>query len=76
MAELPHGAFPGLLENPLPGGEDFSRVVREVPGTFVLLGAGDGRTGNHSPLAVFDDAVLTDGAAVLAELALRRGQPA
>lgn len=61
------------LVNPLPGGEDFSRVLREVPGAFVLLGAGDGRTDNHSPLAVFDDAVLTDGAAVLTELALRRG---
>jgi metal-dependent amidase/aminoacylase/carboxypeptidase family protein len=27
---------------------------------------------NHAPNAVFDDAVLTDGAALLAELALRR----
>ncbi|WP_091457866.1 M20 metallopeptidase family protein [Actinokineospora iranica] len=60
------------LADPLPGGEDFSRVLREVPGAFVLLGAGDGATDNHSPLAVFDDAVLPDGAAILAELALRR----
>jgi hippurate hydrolase len=27
---------------------------------------------NHSPLARFDDAVLPDGAALLAELAVRR----
>jgi amidohydrolase len=61
------------LVNPLPGGEDFSRVLQQVPGAFVLLGAGDGTTDNHSPIAEFDDAVLPDGAAVLAELALRRG---
>ncbi|WP_410612295.1 M20 metallopeptidase family protein [Amycolatopsis sp. lyj-109] len=64
------------LANPLPGGEDFSRVLHRIPGAFVLLGAGDGTTDNHSPLAEFDDAVLPDGAAVLAELALRRGRRA
>jgi amidohydrolase len=62
------------LPNPMPGAEDFSRVLRLVPGALVLLGAGDGSTDNHSPRAVFDDAVLADGAAVLAELALRRGR--
>jgi amidohydrolase len=62
------------LPNPMPGAEDFSRVLHRVPGAFVLLGAGDGSTDNHSPTAVFDDAVLADGAAVLAELALRRGR--
>ncbi|TDV56408.1 M20 metallopeptidase family protein [Actinophytocola oryzae] len=63
-----------LLADSLPGGEDFSRVLERVPGAFVLLGAGDGTTDNHSPLAEFDDTVLPDGAAVLAELALRRGR--
>ncbi|MEV4051940.1 M20 family metallopeptidase [Amycolatopsis sp. NPDC049688] len=62
------------LADPLPGGEDFSRVLQRIPGAFVLLGAGDGTTDNHSPLAEFDDSVLPDGAAVLAELALRRGR--
>ncbi|ONI82612.1 amidohydrolase [Saccharothrix sp. ALI-22-I] len=62
------------LANPLPGGEDFSRVLQQVPGAFVLLGAGNGTTDNHSPLAEFDDAVLPDGATVLAELALRRSR--
>ncbi|MGW3966703.1 M20 metallopeptidase family protein [Amycolatopsis sp. NPDC005003] len=60
--------------DPLPGGEDFSRVLQRIPGAFVLLGAGDGTTDNHSPRAEFDDSVLPDGAAVLAELALRRGR--
>ncbi|MFC4949653.1 M20 metallopeptidase family protein [Pseudonocardia sp. GCM10023141] len=61
--------------NPIPASEDFSRVLDEVPGAFLALGAVPadldwGRAANnHSPLALFDDAVLGDGAAVLAELA-------
>ncbi|MFI9328765.1 M20 family metallopeptidase [Kitasatospora sp. NPDC052868] len=60
------------------GSEDFSRVLAEVPGALVVLGAcppdRDVRRApyNHSPLAVFDDRVLGDGAALYAELALRR----
>jgi hippurate hydrolase len=64
------------LADPLPGAEDFSRVLQQVPGAFVLLGAGNGTTDNHSPLAEFDDAVLPDGATVLTELALRRSRDA
>lgn len=57
--------------------EDFSFVLNEVPGAFVFLGAtpeGIDPTAaemNHSPRAVFDDAVLADQAAALAALALR-----
>jgi amidohydrolase len=64
--------------NPIPGSEDFSFVLEQVPGAFVLLGAcppdADPATApfNHSAEAVFDDAVLADGATLLAELALRR----
>jgi hippurate hydrolase len=64
--------------NPLPGAEDFSFVLDEVPGVFLMLGAGpegsDPGTApfNHAADAVFDDAFLPDGAALLAELALRR----
>jgi hippurate hydrolase len=64
--------------NPLPGAEDFSFVLDEVPGVFLMLGAvPDGSDPasapfNHAADAVFDDAVLPDGAALLAELALRR----
>lgn len=65
---------------PLSGSEDFSRVLAEVPpGTFVGLSAvappgADHTTSpfNHSPYAMFDDGVLTDGAALYAELAVSR----
>ncbi|OXM59173.1 M20 metallopeptidase family protein [Amycolatopsis vastitatis] len=66
------------LEHPFTGSEDFSRVLAEVPGTFVALGARPGGADpgtapfNHSGRAVFDEAVLPLGAALLAELALRR----
>lgn len=66
------------LATPLGGSEDFSRVLDEVPGSFVGLGASppgqDPATApyNHSPWAVFDDSVLPDGSALLAELATRR----
>ncbi|HLU59240.1 MAG TPA: M20 family metallopeptidase [Pseudonocardia sp.] len=70
------------LENPFTGAEDFSRVLAEVPGAFVALGAlPDGADPaeahfNHSGHAVFDEAVLPLGAALHAELALRRaGRP-
>lgn len=65
-------------ENPLMGSEDFSRVLERVPGCFVWLGACDPEKDpataamNHSPAAVFDDSVLADGAALLAELASSR----
>jgi amidohydrolase len=64
--------------NPITGAEDFSLVLNEVPGAFVLIGAcppgADPATApyNHSAEAVFDDAVLPEGATLYAELALRR----
>ena len=63
---------------PIPGSEDFSFVLEQVPGAFVFLGAcppaRDPETAptNHSAVAVFDDAALPEGAALYAELALRR----
>ena len=63
---------------PLTGAEDFSFVLEQVPGAFVMLGAcppGDDpltAPTNHSAHAVFDDAALADGTALYAELALRR----
>lgn len=66
------------IATPLSGSEDFSRVLAEVPGTFVGLSAvapgADHATSpfNHSPYATFDDGVLTDGAALYAELAVSR----
>jgi len=59
------------------GAEDMSYVLNEVPGAYVNIsacGAADWENApdNHSPLAAFDDSVLPDGAALLAELAVRR----
>jgi hippurate hydrolase len=64
------------LEQPMMASEDFSFVLQRVPGTFVFLGATPSHIDpadaemNHSPRALFDDAVLADQAAALAALAL------
>ena len=64
------------LPTPIAGGEDFASIVHEIPGAFVFMGAApvgvNAATAatNHSNKAVFDDAVLADGAALLAELAI------
>jgi hippurate hydrolase len=65
------------LADPMTGSEDFSRVLARVPGAYLFLGAThseDPRSApnNHSPRATFDDSVLPDGAALLAELAVRQ----
>jgi amidohydrolase len=66
------------LPNPHTGSEDFSRVLAEVPGAMAFLGATppglDPETApfNHSPYAVFDEAVLSSGAALYAQLAFSR----
>lgn len=65
-------------EQPIPGAEDFSYVLAQVPGAFVGLGAtptsGDPHTAayNHSPQATFDPRALSVGPALLAGLALDR----
>ncbi|GAB4098346.1 M20 family metallopeptidase [Sinomonas halotolerans] len=77
VAELFDGRHARLAQ-PLSGSEDFSRVLDEVPGSFIGLGAvplgSDPSTSafNHSPYATFDDGVLADGAALYAHLALSR----
>ena len=63
--------------NPRCGAEDFSYVLEEVPGVYLNLSAcrstdPDAAADNHSPLADFDDSILPDAAALLAELAVRR----
>ncbi|MEV0699197.1 M20 family metallopeptidase [Saccharopolyspora sp. NPDC050389] len=66
--------------NPVAGSEDFSRVLDEVPGAMIALGAcpDDLDVANapntHSPRAQFDDAVLGDGAVAYAALAVQRQQ--
>ena len=63
------------LPNPITGSEDFSRVLAEVPGCYLFLGAhtetGTGGPDNHSPRAAFDDSVIADGVLLHAQLALR-----
>ncbi|GAA2389077.1 M20 metallopeptidase family protein [Nonomuraea africana] len=67
-----------VLPQPVTGSEDFSYVLEDVPGAFVFLGACPSDRDpadapyNHSPEARFDDAVLPDGAALYASLALSR----
>jgi len=64
------------LPTPIAGGEDFASILKEIPGAFVFMGACpegvDPNTAatNHSNKAVFDDSVLADGAALLAQLAI------
>jgi amidohydrolase len=64
------------MQSPLTGAEDFSRVLAEVPGCYLFLGAAttdDYATApsNHSPRASFDDSVLPQGVLLHAELAIR-----
>jgi hippurate hydrolase len=64
------------MVDPLTGAEDFSRVLAEVPGCYLFLGAGplegyELAPSNHSPLATFDDSVLPDGVLLHAQLAIR-----
>ena len=66
------------MPRPVAGSEDFAVVGETVPSAYLMLGAcppdRDPFTAayNHSPEARFDDAVLADGAALLAALALGR----
>ena len=64
------------MPHPIAGAEDYSRVLEEVPGSYVFLGASVDKDPtksevNHSPRAKFEDAVLHRGTALLSELAVR-----
>lgn len=64
------------MVNPVSGSEDFSRILEEVPGAYVFLGASTDWTNpdleyNHSPRVRFSDSVLPIGAQLHAELAVR-----
>ena len=65
------------MADPEAGSEDMSFVHELVPSAYLNLSAcvtadpADAED-NHSPRAAFDDSVVPDGAALLAELALRR----
>ena len=63
------------MEQPVMASEDFSYVLKEVPGAFLFMGAlpdgvdPDGAPQLHSPLARYNTGVLGDQAALLAALA-------
>jgi amidohydrolase len=64
------------MRSPLTGAEDFSRVLAQVPGCYLFLGActtddWQNAPSNHSPRASFDDSVLTRGVLLHTELAVR-----
>jgi hippurate hydrolase len=65
------------MANPELGSEDMAIVFEHVPGAYLNLSAcatedPEMADDNHSPRATFDDSVVPDGAAFLAEVALRR----
>lgn len=67
------------MVNPEAGSEDMSFVLDEVPGAYLNISAcacadPDEAEDNHSPRATFDDSVVPDVAAALAEMALRRSR--
>ncbi|MBB2945591.1 hippurate hydrolase [Actinoplanes lutulentus] len=67
-----------LAPRPLAGSEDFSFVLDEVPGAYLMLGAVPPGTDpvtapmNHAPQAVFDDRAVPEAAVALASLAAAR----
>ncbi len=66
-----------VLADPIMGSEDFSYVLRRVPGAMAFLGAcppglePDTAPSNHSTRVVFDEDALPVGVATYAGLALR-----
>lgn len=68
------------MRNPMAASEDFSRVLNQVPGSFLMLSALppgadlDTAEYNHSPYATFDDSVLSRGTALYTHLAISKLQ--
>ncbi|MFC6706830.1 M20 metallopeptidase family protein [Flexivirga alba] len=78
--QVVHEVFGGQryaeLPTPSAGAEDFSRVLTQVPGCYLFLGAhtgetAEGQANNHSPRATFSDDVIPDGVLLHAQLAIR-----
>lgn len=63
------------IPHPTMGAEDFAYYLAERPGSFVFLGFHDGHEGSypllHNARFDFNDAALSPGIAVMAELAVR-----
>jgi amidohydrolase len=63
-----------MLDNPSMGGEDFAYYLQEIPGAFMLLGAGNEEKGlvnsAHHPKFNFDEDALIVGTKLFIQLAL------
>lgn len=68
------GASNVIEHAPMAASEDFAYFLREVPGTFIFVGAGNDARGitapHHSADFDIDESVLSTGAELLARLAL------
>jgi len=75
LREIADGTV-GILDEPLAIAEDFSWILRAIPGVFLLVGAatGDPATSpsNHSSKATFDDGVLQPTADLVVRWVLGR----
>ena len=63
---------------PAMGSEDFSYMMAEVPGAYILVGNGEGEAGGcevHNPHYDFNDAAIPYGAGVLAAVVERELAP-
>jgi hippurate hydrolase len=61
---------------PVMGSEDFSLMLREKPGCYALLGAGEDRAKVHNPHYDFNDEILPIGASYWARLVEETLKPA
>ena len=56
------------------GTEDFAQITDKVPGSYYIIGAGPEdpakRLGQHNPKIIFNEDVLSDGAAIYAQVAM------
>ena len=58
-----------VKETPTMGSEDFSYMLKEKPGAYIWLGAGEDAEKLHSPYYDFNDELLPIGAEYWANLA-------
>ena len=67
------GADHTTIEKPIMGAEDFAYMTQKAPGMMFMLGAklDDVHRPHHSPIFDISEAPLKDGAAILAEAAIR-----
>jgi amidohydrolase len=67
------GADKTMVEKPIMGAEDFSYMAQKAPGMMFMLGAklDDVHRPHHSPIFDISETPLKQGAAILAEAAIR-----